>query len=192
MKERTIELGLCKGRHNIQGVEQYIFENTLDPTNLKYMQEKALETINKYSSDVDYLYLDLYVTGLTVATTSVINAVLDHNRTYKNRVILTLYHYNKDTDTYYPQQILDQELNIMERLVISRIGDKLDGFVKSPNGIIIKVFIHNNNVRMFDVLDISVEEYNNSLKNTKYRPTEIDNMNELTLLKLFRDNKGWN
>ena len=80
----------------------------------------------------------------------------------------------------------------MERLVISRIGDKLDGFVKSPNGIIIKVFIHNNNVRMFDVLDISVEEYNNSLKNTKYRPTEIDNMNELTLLKLFRDNKGWN
>ena len=45
---------------------------------------------------------------------------------------------------------------------------------------------------MFDVLDISVEEYNNSLKNTKYRPTEIDNLNELTLLKLFRDNKGWN
>lgn len=106
MKERTIELGLCKGRHNIQGVEEYIFENTLDPTNLKYMQERALETINKYSSDVDYLYLDLYVTGLTVATTSVINAVLDHNRTYKNRVILILYHYNKDNDTYYPQQIL--------------------------------------------------------------------------------------
>lgn len=106
MKERTIKLGLCKSRHNIQGVEEYIFENTLDPTNLKYMQEKALETINKYSSDVDYLYLGLYVTGLTVATTSVINAVIKHNRTYKNRVILTLYHYNKDTDTYYPQQIL--------------------------------------------------------------------------------------
>ena len=70
MKERTVELGLCKGRHSIQGI------------------------------------LDLYVTGLTVATTSLINAVLDHNRTYKNRVILTLYHYNKDTDTYYPQQIL--------------------------------------------------------------------------------------
>lgn len=32
----------------------------------------------------------------------------------------------------------------MERLVISRIGDKLEGFVKSPNGIVIKVFIHNN------------------------------------------------
>lgn len=80
----------------------------------------------------------------------------------------------------------------MERLVISRIGYKLEGFVKSPNGIVIKVFIHNNNVRMFDVLDISVEEYKNSLKNKKYRPTEIDNMNELTLLKLFRDNKGWN
>ena len=106
MKERTIKLGLCKGRHNIQGVQEYIFENILDPTNLKYMHDKALETINKYSSDVDYLYLDLYVTGLTVATTSVINAVLYHNRTYKNRVILTLYHYNKDTDTYYPQQIL--------------------------------------------------------------------------------------
>ena len=106
MRERTVELGLCKGRHDIQGVEEYIFENTLDPTNLKYMQEKALETINKYSNDVNYLYLDLYVTGLTVATTSVINAVLDHNTAYKNRVILTLYHYNKDTDTYYPQQIL--------------------------------------------------------------------------------------
>ena len=104
--ERTIKLGLCKGRHNIQGVDEYVFENTLDPTNLKYMQEKALETINKYSSDVDYLYLDLYVTGLTVATTSVINVVIEHNRTYKNRVISTLYYYNKDNDTYYPQQIL--------------------------------------------------------------------------------------
>lgn len=80
----------------------------------------------------------------------------------------------------------------MEKLVISRIGDKLEGFIKSPNGIVIKVFIHNNTVRVFDILNISVEEYNNSLKNTKYRPTEIDNMNELTLLKLFRDNKGWN
>ena len=106
MKERTIKLGLCKGRHNIQGVEEYIFENTLDPTNLKYMQDKALETINKYSNDVNYLYLDLYVTGLTVATTSVINAVLEHNRTYKNKVVLTLYHYNKDTDVYCPQQML--------------------------------------------------------------------------------------
>ena len=80
----------------------------------------------------------------------------------------------------------------MEKLVISRIGDKLEGFVKSPNGIVIKVFIHNNNVRVFDILNISVVEYKNSLKNKKYRPTEIDNMNELTLLKLFRDNIGWN
>ena len=80
----------------------------------------------------------------------------------------------------------------MERLVISRIGDKLEGFVKSLNGIVIKVFIHNNNIRIFDVLDISVEEYKSSLKNTKYRHTEIDNLNELTLLKLFRDSKGWN
>ena len=80
----------------------------------------------------------------------------------------------------------------MEKLVISKIGDKLEGFIKFPNGVVIKVFIHNNNVRMFDVLDISVEEYKSSLKNEKYRPTEIDNLNELTLLKLFRDNKGWN
>ena len=51
---------------------------------------------------------------------------------------------------------------------------------------------NNNNVRVFDILNISVVEYKNSLKNKKYRPTEIDNMNELTLLKLFRDNKDWN
>ena len=51
---------------------------------------------------------------------------------------------------------------------------------------------NNNNVRVFDIFNISVEEYKNSLKNKKYRPTEIDNMNELTLLKLFRDNKDWN
>ena len=41
-------------------------------------------------------------------------------------------------------------------------------------------------------LNKTVEEYKSSLKNEKYRPTEIDNLNELTLLKLFRDNKGWN
>ena len=51
---------------------------------------------------------------------------------------------------------------------------------------------NNNNVRVFDILNISVVEYKNSLKNKKYRPTEIDNMNELILLKLFRDNKDWN
>ena len=80
----------------------------------------------------------------------------------------------------------------MEKLVISRIEDKLEGFVKSPNGIIMKVFIYNNRVRTFDVLNVSVEEYNNSLKNKKYRPIEIDSLNELTILKLFRDNIGWN
>ena len=65
-----------------------------------------LKTINKYSNDVDYLYLDLYVTGLTVATTSVINAVIEHNKIYKNKIILTLFHYDRETNSYYEQQML--------------------------------------------------------------------------------------
>ncbi len=45
------------------------------------------------------LQVNLYVTGLTVALIAVINALA------KTDTELTLYHYDRDTNSYYPQKV---------------------------------------------------------------------------------------
>lgn len=45
-------------------------------------------------------WLDLYVTGLTVALISVLNACRELE------IEVTLYHYDRESGNYYPQQVL--------------------------------------------------------------------------------------
>ena len=59
MKELII--GLCKGRHQINGVEEYIFPNEVNPLDLNGMNIQIHEALK----DADAVRL--YVTGLTVA-----------------------------------------------------------------------------------------------------------------------------
>lgn len=85
---------LCAGRHKTPALDGAIFENEIsDPTNLTYMRDVANEKL------YDCEELDLYVTGLTVALIEVINACLDY------RIPLTLWHYDKNTDGYYKQEL---------------------------------------------------------------------------------------
>lgn len=114
---KNIKLGVCEGRHLIKEVQEYIFGNKVDPTNVDGLKKEAskvlLEKFNKVSyrsicigsntyTDTTIEYrgeLILYVTGLTVAVIAILNAC------YEIGVQVTLMHYNSATGEYYPQEV---------------------------------------------------------------------------------------
>lgn len=87
------KFGLCLGRHEIKGINEYIFPNELDPLNLAEMEKLATEKLQGVEK------LDLYVTGLTVALVSVINVCKELG------IELTLFHFNRESGEYYPQKV---------------------------------------------------------------------------------------
>ena len=93
---KKMRLGLCEGRHPIKGIEGYVFTSTLDPTDIQGMSLVCHEKLKHCNG------LDLYVTGLTVALVTVINYCCH------NYIPLTLWHFDKDTGDYYPQEVATQ------------------------------------------------------------------------------------
>ena len=90
-------IGLCKGRHEIKGVEEYIFPNEVNPLDLNAMNIQIHEALK----DADAVRL--YVTGLTVACTQVISYCIS------NLMPITLMHFNRDNGEYYPQTVLSYD-----------------------------------------------------------------------------------
>ena len=86
--------GLVSGRHAMP-VEEYIFTEIEDMFSFFDLEVKALSSIKK-TSDL----LVLYVTGLTVATVSVLNVAKKLG--YKDVV---LKHYNRDNGLYESQWV---------------------------------------------------------------------------------------
>lgn len=90
-------MALCEGRHEIpQAVDGSIFGNTIDPLDPNGLQAEAKSKFR----ELDIKSLDLYVTGLTVALISVLNACRELE------IEVTLYHYDRESGNYYPQQVL--------------------------------------------------------------------------------------
>ena len=93
-----MKVGLIKGRHSLP-VENYIFDKEIeDPTNLDKMDKIVEEKLKNVDTKET---LEVYVTGLTVALTTVIKYCLD------NYINLTLYHFDKESGNYFPQIIID-------------------------------------------------------------------------------------
>ena len=89
--------GLVQGRHEISEVKDYIFTNTLDPADImgiRSLAKKSLDFLDKGDS------LTVYVTGLTVALVEVINIC------HSKGVRLTLMHFDRNTGSYFPQEVL--------------------------------------------------------------------------------------
>lgn len=86
--------GLISGRHAMP-VEEYVFDEIEDMFRFFDLEVKALSSIEK-TSDL----LVLYVTGLTVATISIINVAKKLG--YKDVV---LKHYNRDNGLYESQWV---------------------------------------------------------------------------------------
>lgn len=111
---KIVSIGLCRGRHEIPAVEDYIFQQELDPLDIKGMfstidgffkthlewgqhlraSQWGYEDNMVYTSNDE---VNLYVTGLTVAVAEVIRYC------YHNGIALTLYHYDRASGEYYPQ-----------------------------------------------------------------------------------------
>ena len=106
-----IELGLCKGRHEIAEISDYIFGE--EDTNMEVMPFSDMIKMLEVKADVrvaqmvenGYDHLNLYVTGLTPALMAVVNAC------WSNKLKLTLYHYDRSNDIYVPQEVF-QSANV--------------------------------------------------------------------------------
>ena len=88
-----MNLGLCKGRHEIAGVTEYVFPQEVDPLDVDGLLAQASSAI--HGAD----FVNLYVTGLTVALVAVINACAIQ------QIPLTLWHYDRESGEYYPQSV---------------------------------------------------------------------------------------
>ena len=82
----THKLGTVKGRLEIKEVQEYVFESIPDPTDVKGTERMAYDRLSNLKSPCK---VELYVTGLTMAVISVINAAS------ALAVPITLMHYDR-------------------------------------------------------------------------------------------------
>lgn len=99
MAKRVYEIGLIRGRHEIPGIDKYVFEGEIeDPSDIPAIRYTAYENIGNIP--IKYTDIKLYVTGLTPCLVEVINAC----RYFK--FDLTLMHFNPKTNDYYEQEVI--------------------------------------------------------------------------------------
>lgn len=75
-------------------IQDYIFPMSVNPTNLSLLDETVKEKLKTETA------IKLYVTGLTVALTAVLKFC------FQNGIKVTLLHYNRETKTYYEQEVI--------------------------------------------------------------------------------------
>lgn len=94
---KKLSLELCKARHNTPAKDGAIFENEVNPLNPAELETIAYSRLKSFGDDVKYI--DLYVTGLTVALIATLNACkrLD--------IKVTLKHFDRITGMYYSQEV---------------------------------------------------------------------------------------
>ena len=91
---KTLNIELCQGRHEIpNATDGAIFSNTINPLDVHGLEEIAFNKLEGANS------VNLYVTGLTVALVAVINVC------HREGIMLTLWHYDRDSGNYYPQSV---------------------------------------------------------------------------------------
>ncbi len=100
-------IGLCKGRHDIidaeETVQEFIFNESIEsPHDFDYLYRQAHQRLEKILSDesmVGVAEIHLFVTGLTSALVSTLQAYRD----YPFAPQLILRHFDRDTATYSHQ-----------------------------------------------------------------------------------------
>ena len=97
--DKNYIFGVCEGRHEIPQVENYLFGHDVDPVDVASLYNTVATGV---PSDADHI--DLYVTGLTAAIGAVVAYCTN------NAIGLTLWHYNRDTAEYYPQDVISVEV----------------------------------------------------------------------------------
>lgn len=104
---KNIKVGLVEGRHDLP-VSDFIYQEgditfPLDMKKLAQIADKRLSEAGAVSSFEDRFnpsQIDVFVTGLTAATTAVIRVAL------MKGYLLTLHHFDRDSQTWLPQTII--------------------------------------------------------------------------------------
>ena len=95
-RENVKLMVLCKDRHEIsEAVDGAIFDSEVNPLKVSELEAEA----NYKLYTIGCKNLCLYVTGLTVALVAVLNACRELG------IKVWLYHYNRETGTYYSQEV---------------------------------------------------------------------------------------
>ena len=95
--KKLINVALCEGRHPIpDATDGAIFGTIINPTDVDGLEQEAINFL-KGSGCAS---LNLYVTGLTVALIATLNACKQLN------IAVTLYHFDRDSGEYFPQNVL--------------------------------------------------------------------------------------
>lgn len=100
--EKQIKVSLLDGGIGVN-YDDYnsILNLNLNDSIIEY--EKVFKDLLKtFSRDVDYLYVDLYYSNndKLIQLTSFLNEVVEYNRTYKNRIIVTINHNNNQKQQF--------------------------------------------------------------------------------------------
>jgi hypothetical protein len=109
-----VRVGLCAGRHEIVDksvhakIEDFVFPNAIEnPLDFYHMEKVSKEWIATTKKEVDtkfsHLEIYLYVTGLTPALTSFLNAANEDG------LSVTLMHFNRETGIYHAQEMITNE-----------------------------------------------------------------------------------
>ena len=95
-RENVKLMALCKGRHEIpEAVDGAIFDSEVNPLKVAELEAEA----NYKLHTIGCKKLCLYVTGLTVALVAVLNACRELG------ITVWLYHYDRESGTYYVQEV---------------------------------------------------------------------------------------
>lgn len=91
---KNLTIGLCKGRHDIDGVTDFVFNTIENVHDFDAMRKRADEVVQGFD------HVDLFVTDLTAAFAAVVAACLD------NCVNLTAHHFDTSTGKFNAQQVI--------------------------------------------------------------------------------------
>lgn len=94
--EKAVKINLLdKGMELIYDSIKCILNFNLK-NDVRKCEELFKDFLETYPKDIDYLYIELGYENndKLIQVTSLMNKVVDYNRTYKNRIILTINHIN--------------------------------------------------------------------------------------------------
>lgn len=95
------DLFLFSGRHEMPTwIDGVIFKDAVEnPSNLEEIRESAKSGLLPWISGMGIDHVNIYVTGLTPALIESINLC------HKYGTKVTLYHFNRETGKYFPQEV---------------------------------------------------------------------------------------
>ena len=86
VKSKVLNIGVCNGRHDLP-CKEFVFDKIEDPTNVSELEERAYtyltrQIIENCVVEDCNIRLNIYITGLTVATLAIENALIALERKY--------------------------------------------------------------------------------------------------------------